>query len=235
MIAYLCVAQSPPIVPTIVADWLLLTLSVETGNVALLEPAGTMTLAGTVTAVGLSFARSTRTPPAGAAAVSVTVPVAGSPPTTSPGLMATEESVLVLGGGGGGGGAGGGGGGAGGGGGGGAELILHPERVTFLGVAEPSSTSTLQSAGLVNGSRSILKFPPASLVPIATPSTVIVRFAIDVPSMRSLEPLISARVTFTVASAAAATTAAIASSERAAMTRRNFLRTVSACSTWICG
>ena len=40
-------------------------------------------------------------------------------------------------------------GGADGGGGGGGELTVHPDRVATRGVAEPSSTSTVQSAGAV--------------------------------------------------------------------------------------
>src|SRR5215212_3956142 len=94
----------------------------------------------------------------------------------------------------------------GGGGGGGGEVTVQPESVTLTGVAEPSLTSTVQSAGLANGSRSILKLPAPSLVPRATPSTVIVRFGIAVPSSRSLDPLSSARETRTSASAAEAAT-----------------------------
>jgi hypothetical protein len=69
----------------------------------------------------------------------------------------------------------------GGGGGGGGELTVQPASVAVAGVADPSFTSTVQSAGFANGSRSTLNLPAPSLVPIATPSTVIVRFAIAVP------------------------------------------------------
>ena len=41
--------------------------------------------------------------------------------------------------------------------------------------AEPSFTSTVQSAGGVYPDRSILKAPELSLLPICTPSTVIAR------------------------------------------------------------
>jgi hypothetical protein len=97
---------------------------------------------------------------------------------------------------------------------------VQPDRVTVVGVAEPSFTSTVQSAGAVNGSRSILKFPAASLVPIATPSTVIVRLAIAVPSMRSLVPLSSARETVALASAVDATPTAASRASRATRARR---------------
>ena len=65
-------------------------------------------------------------------------------------------------------------------------------------------TSIVQSAGAANGSRSILKAPAPSLVPMATPSTVIVRFGTAVPSTRSRVPLSSARETVTSPSAAEA-------------------------------
>lgn len=50
------------------------TLLVDIANVALTEPTGTVTLAGTVATLGLALDDETTTPPAGAAAVSVTVP-----------------------------------------------------------------------------------------------------------------------------------------------------------------
>jgi hypothetical protein len=51
------------------------TVFVETGNVAVVWPAGTVTDTGTV-AARLLLAKPTTTPPAGAADASVTVPVA---------------------------------------------------------------------------------------------------------------------------------------------------------------
>src|SRR4051795_3516428 len=56
------------------------TTNVVTGKLALCAPAGTVTLAGTVAAAGLSLVRETVKPPAEADAFSVTVAVAGSPP-----------------------------------------------------------------------------------------------------------------------------------------------------------
>src|SRR3954466_10591336 len=67
------------------------TTKVVIGNVALVLPAGTVTLAGTLAAAGSSLVSATLKPPDGAAAVSVTVPVDGSPPTTSVGLTLTVE------------------------------------------------------------------------------------------------------------------------------------------------
>ena len=61
---------------------------------------------------------------------------------------------------------------------GGGELAVQPESLADAAVADPSFTSTVQSAGAANPSRSILKFPDPSLVPIATPSTVIVQLAV---------------------------------------------------------
>src|SRR5215212_8103669 len=90
MIAY---AVTPPAVPMMSPDWLLLTVLVETGKLALVAPPGTVTLGGTVAAVVLSLDKATERPPAPAGAVSVTVPVAGSPPTTSVGLTFTVDSA----------------------------------------------------------------------------------------------------------------------------------------------
>jgi hypothetical protein len=61
---------------------------------------------------------------------------------------------------------------------------VHPDKVAVAAVAEPSLTATVQSAGAVNPARSTRNRPAPSLVPMATPSTVIVRFAAAVPSMR---------------------------------------------------
>jgi len=74
------------------ADWLLVNGDVETTNVALVEPAGTVTLTGTVAATVLSLDRATTNPPAAAADVNVTVPVTGLPPTTSVTGSVTEDS-----------------------------------------------------------------------------------------------------------------------------------------------
>lgn len=56
------------------------TALVDTLNVALVDPDGTVTLAGTVT--GSPLDRAIATPPAGAALLMTTVPVTKSPPTT---------------------------------------------------------------------------------------------------------------------------------------------------------
>jgi len=114
----------------------------------------------------------------------LTVPVEALPPITSVGLTVTADSFAVDEDGGGGG-----------------ELAVQPESVTIAGLPDPSSTATRQSDGRENGSRSILKFPPPSLVPIATSFTVIVRVGAAVPSNRSRVPESSAREIRTVASA----------------------------------
>ena len=65
---------------------------VFTVKVALVAPAGTVTLEGT-TAAGLLLESVTCAPPAGAGAFSVTVPAEGLPPVTLAGLSASEETI----------------------------------------------------------------------------------------------------------------------------------------------
>jgi hypothetical protein len=99
--------------------------------------------------------------------------------------------------------------------GGGGAVTVQPDSLAAVALADPSLTSTVQSAGAQNGCRSSLKLPAPSLVAIATPSTVIVRLAIARPSSLSLVPLSSARLMLTVAMAVEVMTASPA---RATMT-----------------
>ena len=63
-------------------------------NVALVAPAATVTLEGTVAAAVLLLESATCAPPAGAAPLNVTVPVEDCvPPITLVGLSVSEESV----------------------------------------------------------------------------------------------------------------------------------------------
>src|SRR2546422_10183777 len=71
-------------------------------KVALVAPATTVTLAGTVAAAVLALLRPTTAPPAGAPAVNVTVPCDELPPTTEVGVTLTEDKLATGGGGGGG-------------------------------------------------------------------------------------------------------------------------------------
>ena len=84
-----------PALPMIRADWILVTGTVATGKVALVEPAGTVTLGGTVAAAVLSLDRATDRPPVAAGDVKVTVPITGVPPTTSVAFNLTEDKAGV--------------------------------------------------------------------------------------------------------------------------------------------
>ena len=63
-----------------------------TGKFALVLPAATVTLAGTVAAAGVSLDSVTTTPPVGAGLINVTVPVAGLPPSNEDGVRVTEAT-----------------------------------------------------------------------------------------------------------------------------------------------
>jgi hypothetical protein len=71
------------------------TDDVVAANVALVEPAAMVTLAGTATPV-LLLESATTAPPAGAAAVRVAVPVEPLPPTTVEGFTETADKAGVV-------------------------------------------------------------------------------------------------------------------------------------------
>jgi hypothetical protein len=64
-----------------------------TGKLALVAPAVTVTLDGTVARAGLLLDSVTTAPPAGAGPLKLTIPVAEVPPRTQLGETASEESV----------------------------------------------------------------------------------------------------------------------------------------------
>ena len=69
--------------------------TVDTGNVALVAPAGTVMLPGTEAILAELLERVTLRPPVGAGALSVTVPVDGSPPFTLVGLRVSDANVTA--------------------------------------------------------------------------------------------------------------------------------------------
>ena len=66
---------------------------VEIANVAVVLPAGTRTLGGNVATALFELESATVSPPEGAVAVSLTVPVAGDPAVTEVGLIVKDERV----------------------------------------------------------------------------------------------------------------------------------------------
>jgi len=91
-IVRVAVCVTPPSDAEIVAATVDVTVDVVTMKVALVAPAGTVTVPGT-TAAGLLLTSTTDAPAAGAAAASVTVPVADVPPLTLAGDTATLATV----------------------------------------------------------------------------------------------------------------------------------------------
>ena len=71
------------------------TALVPTLNDALLAPAATVTLEGRLAAAVLLLESVTSTPPDGAGPLSITVPVAESPPVTLAGFSVIEERETV--------------------------------------------------------------------------------------------------------------------------------------------
>jgi len=88
-------AVAPPKLPVIVAGVDALTALVAMVKLALVAPAGTVTLAGTVAAPVLLLESDTAAPPLGAALFNVAVPVELLPPTTLAGLTVIAERVTV--------------------------------------------------------------------------------------------------------------------------------------------
>jgi hypothetical protein len=79
----------------IVADVEVPTALVATAKVAVVAPAATVTLAGTVAAAVLLLERVTAVPPLGAAFVSVTIPVEEPPPVTVAGFSVTPDTTAA--------------------------------------------------------------------------------------------------------------------------------------------
>ena len=86
----------PPLVAEIVTDFEVVTALVVTVKVAVVLPAGTVTLASTVATDVLLLVRVTTAPPDGAGPVKVTVPVDEVPPITELGLRLTGVSAAAV-------------------------------------------------------------------------------------------------------------------------------------------
>lgn len=93
------VLVTPPALAAIVTGVDAATVAVVIRNVALLAPCATVTLPGTAAAPVLLLVSVTAMPPAGADAVSVTVPCDPFPPVTPVGLTDSDESDAAGGGG----------------------------------------------------------------------------------------------------------------------------------------
>ena len=85
-----------PRVAEILTVFVEVTVLVVTEKVALVAPAATVTLAGTVATEVRLLASVTTAPPAGAGPLMVTVPVDGLPPLTLVGLSVRVEMSGVL-------------------------------------------------------------------------------------------------------------------------------------------
>jgi hypothetical protein len=89
------VRDTPPALAVMTDPLVLVVVPAVIVNVALVAPAGTVTLAGTVAAVVFPLVSETTTPPAGAAALKVTVPVLVSPSRTVLGFRVRLAGVGV--------------------------------------------------------------------------------------------------------------------------------------------
>jgi len=85
----------PPPLVDIVAVLVDVTAVIVIGYIAVVVPASTVTLAGTWAATASLLVNVTTAPPAGAAALSVTVPVEGFPPSTDAGSKPTALNVAA--------------------------------------------------------------------------------------------------------------------------------------------
>ena len=88
--------RDTPHVPVMVTDVFEATALVVTVKVAVVAPAATVTLAGTLAAAVLPLDRVTTAPFAGAGPFRVTVPVEEVPPITEAGLRPTELKVAAV-------------------------------------------------------------------------------------------------------------------------------------------
>src|SRR4051812_1833076 len=88
------ILDAPRDVAVMLACVTAVTVLVLTANVALFAPAATVTDGSTVAALRLLLVSVTTAPPAGAALVSVTVPVLSAPPISTEGFIVKEPSSV---------------------------------------------------------------------------------------------------------------------------------------------
>ncbi len=172
----IAVFVTPPREAEIVTEVEAVTDTVEIEKPALVAPAGTVTLAGTVATVEVLLESETTAPPVGAALVRVAVPFDALPPTTLVGLRVSVARAGPLG--------------------------VQPDKVARA--EEVPSLTVITQDGELKLVTWILNAPPPSAFPRTTPSMLIAAFGTaPLPSTTSCPAFSCARLTEIPAATAA--------------------------------